>query len=333
MYPNDIAKFDQNIRAKLNESTLEKSLPFDELSKLLKNNNWKKTDSILSRKINEWKNKCPDDEMDAFAAINLLKLETFTGFQNLTETTETIQKTLKDKYLNLRTEPPVSSVPIVTDQSQPSTDSEGKDSKELHFVLWFIVIIETVLLFVFSHFLYRLWNRCAKLKNNILEIQEKIEILLKSNSQIKPENTNQTPKEITFDEKNINTIVDVVVPRVLECIKLEQKDILNDNPLQQPVSLSEIKYLAGKKGKTFSRISDNPDNCYYRMFNRNGDTANFEFCGNECEAIAQYAVLSDVCEISGSRQNADSVRNINAGTIILKDDVWEVQTPAKIKFE
>lgn len=133
-------------------------------------------------------------------------------------------------------------------------------------------------------------------------------------------------------EREINLIVD----RVLECLKLNEKETKppsqssGGNGSFTPPKMA-YKYLKGKTGKIFSRVENTPDDSFFRLSNEYGDTADFEFFGDEEEAIAKRIFHADICTIlSGNPQNAHSVRIITPGKVKRIGEQWTVIEPLKI---
>ncbi len=142
-----------------------------------------------------------------------------------------------------------------------------------------------------------------------------------------------TPKGYNLTEKDIITIKD----RVLEFKLLNEKE--NQRQPKTKVrenfeqSKSATKYLKGKSGKIFNRVENTPDNSFFKLFNESDDTAQFEFCGDEAEAIAKRIFSEDICNIvSGSYQNANSVKTNKPGKIKRVGEQWEVTEPVEIKL-
>lgn len=134
-------------------------------------------------------------------------------------------------------------------------------------------------------------------------------------------------------DKDIDTIVD----RVIECKLLNEKE----NQQQRNTKTKEgseqskavIKYLKGKSGKIFNRVECTPENSFFRLFNENNDTAQFEFYGDEAEAIAKRVFSEDICNIiSGNYQNAKAVKTNKPGKIRRLGEQWEVTQPIQIRL-
>lgn len=176
---------------------------------------------------------------------------------------------------------------------------------------------------------------CKRYKNK----DDIVEIIL-SSSRIKEKfspskNYQQQNMEKTnrLTERDVNLIVD----RVLECLKLNEKErkpssqesASNNTFIPQKIV---YKYLKGKTGKTFSRAENTPEDSYFRLSNESGDVADFEFFGNNEEAIAKRIFHEDICEISGSYQGAHKVEMISLGKAKRIGEQWTVTERIKIRL-
>jgi len=195
-------------------------------------------------------------------------------------------------------------------------------------------VFVTIVLIVYAFFLYRLWNRCAKLKNSLHEIQNKNENPTNTNFQVKNGNTNQTPTKITLGEKEIDIIVDVVMPRLLKCIELEQKDV--QNGISQQSSHLYEKYLKEKNGEFLSHETSNADEGKFKLLNIQGNKAKFEFSGKVADFVSPD-YFDKACEFSNNPKNVNPIRHIKTiekGEVESQPDgIWKVTKKAKIKFE
>ena len=96
----------------------------------------------------------------------------------------------------------------------------------------------------------------------------------------------------------------------------------------------EEKYLKGKTGKIFNRAENNPQYSFFKMFNEQSGDAQFDFCGDDAEAIAKRVFSDDICDIvSGSYQKANSVRTLPGRIKSIEDDKWEVTERIKVFLE
>lgn len=144
-----------------------------------------------------------------------------------------------------------------------------------------------------------------------------------------PQNSAKTGQ---LTEREINLIVD----RVLECLTLNEKETKPSSQSSESNGgfippRTVYKYLKGKTGKIFNRVDNTPDNSFFRLSNEYGDIADFEFYGNEEEAIAKRIFHEDICNIlSGNYQNAHSVQIITPGKVKRIGEQWSVIEPMKI---
>jgi predicted ribosome quality control (RQC) complex YloA/Tae2 family protein len=94
------------------------------------------------------------------------------------------------------------------------------------------------------------------------------------------------------------------------------------------------KYLKGQNGNKFSRLEDNPEDSFFRLFNQKDDYAQFEFYGDGEEAIANRVFGDKICRIvSGNYQTGKSVRNVKPGRIRYVNDAWEVTELLDVALE
>lgn len=140
-------------------------------------------------------------------------------------------------------------------------------------------------------------------------------------------------KTYNLTEKDINLIVD----RVLECMLLNEKENQKQSSIKDKFSADLLKpttkYLKGKSGKIFSRIEHTPENSFFKLLKENDDDAQFEFCGDESEAIAKRIFSEDICNIiSGNYQNANSVKTHKPGKIKRIGEQWVVIESIEIKL-
>ncbi len=140
-------------------------------------------------------------------------------------------------------------------------------------------------------------------------------------------------KPYNLTEKDINIITNKVLEQYLKIEKENQpkSTIKITEPIETPKPVS--KYLKGKSGKIFNRAENTPDNSFFKLTNENDDTAQFEFFGNEAEALAKRIFSEDISIIiSGSYQNAYSIKTIKPGKIKRVGEQWEVIEPIQIKL-
>lgn len=140
-------------------------------------------------------------------------------------------------------------------------------------------------------------------------------------------------KPYNLTEKDINFIANKVLEQYLKIEKENQpKSTINvTEPKETPKPVS--KYLKGKSGKLFNRTESTADNSFFKLLNENDETAQFEFFGNEAEAIAKRIFSEDISIIiSGNYQNARSIVTDKPGKIKRVGEQWEVIEPIQIKL-
>jgi hypothetical protein len=113
---------------------------------------------------------------------------------------------------------------------------------------------------------------------------------------------------------------------------------LRDNPIKS-THISKTKHENFKFPPPLTtqgfpnELSDDQGNSYFRFFNIKDDIADFEFCGNDISrARANKDEIAFACEFVGSSENARDIKNIEKGSVILKNYRWEITQKAKIQF-
>jgi hypothetical protein len=156
------------------------------------------------------------------------------------------------------------------------------------------------------------------------------------NSQRVTEKFNLRGNIQTEPYKPTDADINLIVDRVLECMRLDESEVINKKETirEGDESLKKsYKYLKGQTGKIFSRAENSSENSFFRLFDENDDYAFFEFNGDEAEAIANRIFSADVCNIiSGSYQDAHEVTTSKPGKVKRIGDQWEVVEPVQIKL-
>ena len=315
-----IEKFDKNVKEELTSCTAENPVSFAELSNLLKNNGWAGTENKLSAIINDKKKNFAGNEMEAADAIGLLKLEGI--FANILQATvNDLQKELTEKY-KPQAPPKRQEPPAQQQQSTTVVATTTPYTEHSHKWFWITLIATWIILVVFAYFLSRLWNRCAKLKKTIVANSEQ-----GSNANISmfENKLQQLDRKIGELQVKINNIEKVKE----NAPKEKETSIVEASPK------TNIKYLKGLSGNTFSRVVDTrEDNCFYKLVNEKDGTAEFEYCGTIDDARSQFnAIFDNVCDTEGSANNAKNEKTATKGKVKFADGKWIVTEKAKIKFE
>jgi hypothetical protein len=357
---NDVGKpyfrdyYGKKVKPGLEKVTLndfETILDYKQLKELLSNNI---PASQLASKINDRKLKfdeSPDNE-------SLIKSLMTTGWNtiDLSKTAANLQNELLSKYnwandrgniivsesevvksQTIQTSRQVEELQSKIDQLYQQYENLKNDTKIIEYQKSFqnfkmIVFSLLGLLFILIIIVYILFNRRAS-RNYIIKqvlgserISEKF--ALKDNDHL-----NSLAKSYNLTEKDINTIVSKVLESNLlkkDDIHQKNKQTINEGYGQSKIT---IKYLKGKSGKIFNIVDNVPDNSFFKIVNESNDIAQFVFSGDEAEAIAKRVFSEDICTIiSGSYQDARSVKTNKPGKIKLVVDQWEVIEPVEIKL-
>jgi hypothetical protein len=180
----------------------------------------------------------------------------------------------------------------------------------------FIAIVLTI----FVYFLYRLWGRYAKLKNIVSRIQKEVKIL------------SETSTKFSLDEKEIDTITDVVVPRVLEYIKLSVNENYTDVSTIEDKTIPDIRFFRSKKGKVLMEEVTNERDAAFKVFNIKNNEAKFVYCG-DIQNPDWFGAIVEFVNNPQEISNKTKIDTTTPGIVkINSNNNWEVITPAKIKF-
>lgn len=324
--------YKKKVKPELEKSTLNDlgSVSYQAIIQLLQDNVHAQE---LAKKINERKSKY-DDSSDDTDLINSLGAEKWKGV-DLSDVASNIQNEISANYSQNYNESHVQkSFTTAQEQDLQANTKQLQDQYESlknkvswlnRIALGVLALLVIVLVFIF---------KMIKGRESIIEI-------VLSSQRIKEQfspktvvpNTNFS-KSYILTEKDINIIVD----KVQECLRLNEKEIKQSiEPMGRSsntfVSMPQttFKYLKGKTGKTFSRVENTPENSFFRLSKEYGDTADFEFSGNEEEAIAKRVFHDDICNIlSGNYQNAHSVKMFKPGKVKRVGEQWTVTEPIEI---
>ena len=163
----------------------------------------------------------------------------------------------------------------------------------------------------------------ASVKREFNSINTEISIL--RNKQARAE-----PKDLSVQD--IEKMINERLMSISEPEKQQPPEIQVQKTFEIPID--RYKYLKGKSGNTFSRLENSPENSFFRLIDEGKDSAEFEFFGDEAEAIAKRVFSDDICSIlSGSYESARSVNTKSRGKIKRIGDQWEVIERAEIELK
>lgn len=299
----------------------------------------------LANKINE-KKKGYNNTTDTKTLLEILKSESWNGV-DLKGIANRIQDEVKRKFGNEETADQYSTETTTESEvqdetiplyNQPVSKDNQVQKSDNQLLLWLLIILLFVVILIFSYFLYRLWNRCSKLKNTLLENQ----INFKEEHNVSNYNAN--------DYNGLNNKIGKLesqLGNLLKEVENLKKSCSQPNPnqsAQQPATTSQptnnvsvtnqpkddSQYFGSKNKKTLINETGK-DAAKFRVFNIKGNEADFEYCGG----VTNLDFLESICDIPSDAYNIQSKTNI----ITLKsgkvkkdsDENWEVSIPATIK--
>jgi len=181
----------------------------------------------------------------------------------------------------------------------------------------------------------------SKLKVKIDNIKTNENVVSsEENNSVETSQTEVENKEWTEeDEKTLNDLLNTIEEAKKELAELDRLEAeLNlkeeiENDLTKENNLETIGYLKTIQDGVFHTLSKTPENCFFRMFNQNGNTAEFEFSGDVQSTIANIDSTKEVCMSSGSSIGAKDIQNIEKGTVEKQTDgTWKIIKKPKIKF-
>ncbi len=337
--------YENKIKAVLQKSNLENlnDVPSFEIIKSLFPQKSNEQALSLAEAINKRKVQYADSLTD-LSLINILITNRW-GRVDLREISSKVIAGIKQNFIN--------QTPVIVDivDNSPASTLENTNSQEfsdseLQFdyqsIIWWMFGFMFFVIIIFSYFLFRLWSRCSKLKNNILEFNSRID---KAEKSVKPNQQDLKPiqSKITLNEKDINSIADIVVPMVLDCVRLEIKEMNNtfDLPIQPQIdkkhtSDNSLKdnslYFASKSEKQLTEPTTNSNNACFRAYAINGNDAKFEYIG----VVRNENWFEGICSIeNAASDNLSDKKQISTtqfGKLRKENDIWVVITPAKIKY-
>ena len=173
------------------------------------------------------------------------------------------------------------------------------------------VIFVVVVLIVFAYFLYQ-WT-----KNNLLEPRNL------------PSDDPDQNQQRSISEKEINAIVDIVLPRVMDCVRFEIQESINHSGSVNKFETSNVRFFRLPKDRVFAEEVVTQADASFKVLNFRENIAKFEYCGG----VLNSDLLKGVCTFENSPNNGDTIITTTPGMVKKDNDGnWEVTTPAIIKF-
>jgi hypothetical protein len=329
----DLDKYDNIFKGKLNTCTPDNCPSFDNLQQL-EHNGWDNTFKNLTKLLDKKKEQFKSN-MSIQEAIKLLTTLEGTGIPEAIEKTishdliSDIQKELNNKY-NLSSGDRRSTISSQFDSANMKAEIEKmvkaeikktrKAQIKLSPLLWLVCIIVFVSPLIFLFIL--LWRRSSD--KQIEKIVEPLLLKYKSEYENKLE---QYENKLKQYENNLEQYENK--------LKQDIDNSINDNHYSDinTEQNTDTKYVSLYQDRTFYNLSDSPQSCDFKIFNIQGNTADFEFCGDKNTALAHKYIFDGICEIIESTKVPRDIITVEKGKVMMnqKGD-WEVTVLSKIKI-
>ena len=128
--------------------------------------------------------------------------------------------------------------------------------------------------------------------------------------------------ESSTEQSTPQPVQETSTPVEVPAIEMEKQPIPN-----RP----DAQYLSGLDGSTFNTTDSSPEGAYFRIYDIDGDTAKYEYSGEDDYAIARRVVNNNNAEIVGSLRTASFINTEKAGTVKRNSDgSWTIVEKASI---
>lgn len=305
-------------------------LKYEELSDLLRKNQWTGTDGKLASVINERKKNVGDVKelvsIDNFVLQmqNYLR-EDYGALCKLFSSNSDYSK----EIAKLKAEIESLSEQLKSKGSEVNTYRSNADFWFLTAIVFMFLFLVVVALVVFFFFKYskdmkqlRLGKEhyksmCSELEADKVGKEKEIDQLTIQNSKLENklvelQKTGSNPNE-----------------KVVEVKEQKQTVVLPENPkkeiryFQYPNANLEVKQLFESESPNF----------YYKAIMEGSSRAKFEFCGKSEKAINNSdSYLANACEYKDIPANATKIYTDVLGVLVLQGNVWKVEKKALIHF-
>ena len=138
----------------------------------------------------------------------------------------------------------------------------------------------------------------------------------------KPESSSIKASETTVEQSTPQPVQEISTPVEVPSVEREKQPIPN-----RP----DAQYLSGMVRGTFNTTDSSPEGAYFRIYDINGDTAKYEYSGEDDYAIARQVVNSDNAKYIGNPRTAFFINTEKAGTVRKNSDGgWAIVEKASI---
>lgn len=341
---DNIAKYNEKIKDKLESCTPKNPIEFLELSSLLKENGWRTTETKLVQKINNKKGLFLENEAINQVITKLVDTNILDSkFPNILKIAKIeLEKELKALYSEEQLEEEKTEDKGVSQAVPPTVEpgggSDGGSDGFISSIFWYILsLVGAIFILQFIVIWFRTSEeRIKKITFNSERLENKFSLKSEAGFKQKADHPNYSElltkiKEIEFKTQDLNRGLQKIQGQQIMIIAPEDK---NQQQNQEQPRINNVKYLKTAPGGVFNNVFDNPSGCYFKLFNINGNNARFEFCGNIDEAIAnRNAIFDETSEPFDPPKVANRILTIDPGCVVLQDSKWKITTRAKIKFE
>lgn len=305
-------------------------LKYEELSDLLRKNQWTGTDGKLASVINERKKNVGDVKelvsIDNFVLQmqNYLR-EDYGALCKLFSSNSDYSK----EIAKLKAEIESLSEQLKSKGSEVNTYRSNADFWFLTAIVFMFLFLVVVALVVFFFFKYskdmkqlRLGKEhyksmCSELEADKVGKEKEIDQLTIQNSKLE--------NKLVELQKTVSNPNE----KVVEVKEQKQTVVLPENPkkeiryFQYPNANLEVKQLFESESPNF----------YYKAIMEGSSRAKFEFCGKSEKAINNSdSYLANACEYKDIPANATKIYTDVLGVLVLQGNVWKVEKKALIHF-
>ncbi|MCW3105724.1 MAG: hypothetical protein JWQ09_230 [Segetibacter sp.] len=361
-----------NIRSQFNNCKIGNSIPYSKLSELLIANNFKTSNQKFSTVINEIK-KSYSESYSKDEAVNKILEQIYSNpeLKNAREKNSDIDK-LKDQLASDISTYFGDSF-NKADINVPKSQTDGKGGIEINGESeisrldkkidnitpgifspnWLSIIISVFLIIGFFFLLKKISDIKKSVDRHGDSARSNSNL---SNNWIQETNSNLSIRELAEYKKSIESqmigalsaisTLQKQVGQIENSLPKQQENSFNTSPssIQQEKQqkndffYSSIPEKDGSFNESAITNSMNPTSSYYKFTIKDSHTATFEFINDE-RAVKDATnspelILYPVCKIKGSSsQGAKKIRTITHGTVVKRNDKWELGTKAEILYE
>ncbi len=309
-------KYLQNIKPKIDSCSINNSIGYDNLSKLLKENGWSQTEEKICSIINNRKNLQPDIAV-------LLDISCFDSQQvqpSLSECKNSLEKELNGIYMEKN---------VTVENTDNYSDNNEQESSNGNLLLWIllgVVILEGLCIaFLWRRSMYipddeYIKDVCCDSKRLDDKFQLKIQQYVNDVEVLK--------KRLSALESNISK------QAYKQSDVVEKREIKNTEKILPEIKPEIVKYAKNVGGGYLQECQQNKAQYELKLKDSSSNEASFVFCGEQKTALAQIdPTFKDVCETKDYKDSANRVEMQKNGKAILQDDdMWKVIEKGIVKF-